>query len=101
MRWTPEASRTIRSAWDAFPGIDSFSIKSLSIWRDQDGRRWRTFEARDNRTNPVTTLRVLERIYDNVGQSWLDISSWYWAELLRQTHGPWWNVTIVETQHES
>jgi len=91
IRWTVRSSRAIHSAWDCFHGLD-YRLNFGPMWRDQQGHRWRTFEA----VNSGETLRVLERIYDEAGNGWTDISSWYWAVLLRKTDGPWWIMTIVE-----
>jgi hypothetical protein len=91
IRWTMQPSRMIRSAWDCFQGLD-YRLHFGPMWRDQQGHPWRTFEA----ANSGETLRVLERIYDEAGNSWTDVSSWYWAALFGKTDGPWWIVTIVE-----
>ena len=41
---------------------------------------------------------VSERISDAANEhSWPDASSWYWSALRRQTRGPWWAVTVVES----
>ena len=89
IRWIARPSN-ILSAWDCFHRTD-YTLSFGPIWRDQDGYPWRTFEA----STPDETLQVLEHIYDDTGQSWTDISSWYWAALLRKTTGPWWIVTII------
>jgi hypothetical protein len=39
---------------------------------------------------------VYERIYDVAGNSWSDVSAWYWAALLGKSAGPWWSVVIAE-----
>lgn len=92
IRWLTRPSRSVRSAWDCFQGTGHTLNVGLLIWRDPQGRRWRTFDAKGS----DETLRVFERIYDDAGQIWTDVSSWYWAALLRKTEGPWWIVTIVE-----
>jgi len=93
IRWTAQRSSTLSSAWDCFHGL-GYRLNFGPMRRDQQGYPWRTFEA----SNPSETLQVLERIYDDAGQSWTDTSSWYWAVLLGKTDGPWWVVTIVEKQ---
>ncbi len=91
IRWTTRSSRAVQSAWDGFHGL-GYRLHFGPIWRDQQGHHWRTFEAK----NSNETLRVLERIHDDTGNSWTDTSSWYWTVLLGKTDGPWWVVTIVE-----
>jgi hypothetical protein len=41
------------------------------------------------------TMRVRERIYDDAGHNWTDVSAWYWAALFGGD-GPWWAVTVAE-----
>ena len=96
IRWTVQPSRTIQSAWDRFHGL-GYKLHFGPIWRDQQGDPWRTFEA----INPDESLRVSEQIHDEAGNSWTDISSWYWAALLGKTDGPWWLVTIIEKQENN
>lgn len=43
-----------------------------------------------------TTLRVCERVQDAEGVTYPDISGWYWAALLRRSHGPWLASMTVE-----
>ena len=41
------------------------------------------------------SFAVRERIYDDAGGNWTDISTWYWAALLGKTHGPWWSIVEI------
>jgi hypothetical protein len=60
---------------------------------DVRGRRWSCFDAK----RKGSTLFVRERIHDDTGQAWTDVSSWYWAAVLSDTAGPWWALTVAET----
>lgn len=91
LRWVDHPSPSLRSAWDALRGLD-YKLHFGPIWRDAQGYPWRTFDM----INDNEKLHVIERIYDDDGQSWTDVSNWYWATLLRKTHGPWWVVTVIE-----
>jgi exosortase/archaeosortase family protein len=42
-------------------------------------------------------LKVCEFISDANGNTWPDVSSWYWASLLGKTSGPWQAFTISES----
>jgi hypothetical protein len=46
-------------------------------------------------------LRVRERIYTAAGDSWTDVSSWYWQAVLERTTGPWWAITVAERDDQS
>jgi hypothetical protein len=56
------------------------------------GLLWGAFEA----TRGPERVIVKERITDESGKYWTDVSAWYWAALLGQTDGPWWAYTVVE-----
>jgi len=53
--------------------------------------RWRCFVAERN----GRSVRVCERIEDAKGQGFTDTSSWYWASIAGQSHGPWKAFTIA------
>lgn len=40
-------------------------------------------------------LHVRERCEAPDGQTWSDVSGWFWATLAGSTKGPWWFVTVV------
>jgi hypothetical protein len=61
---------------------------------DTKGARWSSFGARRGHEQ----LRVRERITDEHGGEWSDVSAWYWSVLLRKTNGPWLAVTIAEDE---
>lgn len=46
-------------------------------------------------TGNKQTLVVREIVTDRQGQSWSDVSSWYWAALLGKTNGPWLATTVA------
>ena len=53
--------------------------------------RWRCFVAR----RKGRSVRVCERIEDANGQGFTDTSSWYWASVAGQSHGPWKAITVA------
>ncbi|MEW6730399.1 MAG: hypothetical protein AB1489_03570, partial [Acidobacteriota bacterium] len=53
--------------------------------------RWGAFKASGGKE----TLTVYERIYDQNGNGWTDVSAWYWAAILGKTESPWWAITIA------
>ena len=63
-----------------------------NLWRDAEGKIWSVW----NLESGGKTVRVRERCYDGRGESWSDVSSWFWAAVLGKTEGPWWVVTVAE-----
>jgi hypothetical protein len=92
LRWTPVATRKLHLSSDCFRGA-GFSITPRSAVASTSGIEYSRFVA----TRGGEALAVSERIYDDVGRSWPDASSWYWSATTGRTSGPWWAVTIVET----
>ncbi len=94
IRWAARETRTLHPASDCFKGV-GYSIRPLPLVTDESGARWSVFQATMN----GESLRVRERVYaDGGGQSWTDVSSWYWQALMGKTTGPWWAVTVTERQ---
>jgi hypothetical protein len=93
IRWVSEATRRLHPAADCFEGI-GFSIRPLPLYVDGNGSRWSSFIA----TRGKERLRVRERIYTNTGESWTDVSSWYWASVQEPDLGPWWAITVAEAE---
>jgi hypothetical protein len=90
IRWVTEATRKLHPASDCFQGI-GYSVKPLALHRDKDGSLWSSFAA----TKGDERLRVYERIHDNAGETWTDVSAWYWSAM-RKDSGSWWAVTVAE-----
>ena len=90
MRWVTEATRKLHPASDCFQGI-GYSVKPLAVHRDDKGSLWSSFAA----TKGNDRLRVYERIHNDSGETWTDVSAWYWAAL-RHDAGSWWAITIAE-----
>ena len=90
-RWVTTGTRQLHSSADCFRGA-GYSITPQPAFRDQSERQWSVFLARrDSRQ-----LRVRERIADQRGREWTDVSAWFWSVALGQTQGPWLSVTAVE-----
>jgi len=91
IRWVTHETRKLHPAADCFKGV-GYTVTPLPLWTDSENARWGSFAA----TRKGETLRVYERIYDEAGNSWTDVSSWYWAAFFGETSGPWWAITIAE-----
>ena len=92
IRWVTEATRKLHPASDCFEGV-GFRVQPLPLHVDEQGTRWSSFTA----TRGNERLHVRERIYTDTGESWPDVSSWYWAALRETSAGPWWAITVAET----
>ena len=91
IRWVQRASRTLHPASDCFQGL-GYSVQPQPLRLDSDGAYWGCFQA----TRSDKRWHVCERITDNQGQGWSDVSAWYWAALLGKSTGPWWTFTVAE-----
>ena len=90
IRRVTEATRKLHPAADCFRAI-GYSITPLPLRVDADGRRWSSFVA----VKGDESLNVYERIEDNAGLEWTDVSAWYWS-VWGQEKGEWWAWTIAE-----
>ena len=90
LRDVEQPTRRLHPAVDCYRGI-GFVIAGEHLERDPQSRLWRCFVA----TREGRALRVCERIVDADGYAFTDVSSWFWAASLAQSHGPWRAVTIA------
>jgi len=90
LRWVAHETRQLHSSSDCYRGL-GYSIRSQPPMRGNDGSWWTCFEAEKGSVK----LLVKERISDSAGNSWDDVSGWYWSALLQQCKPPWWAVTVV------
>jgi hypothetical protein len=93
IRWVTEATRKMHPASDCFQGL-GYSVKPLPVRRDDSGSLWASFAA----TKGNQRLRVYERIHDDSGHTWTDVSAWYWSALRHDGAGSWWAITVAEKE---
>jgi hypothetical protein len=93
IRWVTEATRKQHPSSDCFQGL-GYAVKPLPVRRDDKGSLWSSFAA----TKGNDQLRVYERIHSDTGETWTDVSAWYWATLQTDS-GSWWAITIAEKEH--
>ena len=96
VRAMDQPTRLLHPAADCFEGL-GYSVQRARVIEQPDGTRWGCFVAEKDRR----ILEVCERIYDNEGGSWTDVSSWYWAALLGRTRGPWMAMAVASAPHEA
>ncbi|MCI0530252.1 MAG: hypothetical protein L0Y56_22640 [Nitrospira sp.] len=93
IRWVTQETRKLHPSSDCFKGL-SYFIQPMPVRVDTNQNRWGCFEA----IRGTEKFHVCERIYDGAGNTWTDVSTWYWAAFLGKTHGPWWAITVAENQ---
>lgn len=91
MRHIQRPTRQLHPAADCLRG-SGYSVEPQPISRDGDNGLWGCVLARYSNK----TLRICERIHDQYGNSWYDVSSWYWSAILHNNNGPWTAVTVAE-----
>lgn len=92
IRYVTNATRKLHSASDCYSAI-GFAIKPLPLKIDESGQKWACFTANKD----VEKLNVCERIYTQNGESWTDVSSWYWSAISTGNEQGYWAITVAET----
>lgn len=92
LRRVAAATRMLHPASDCFRAI-GYTATPAPMRLSPDGEPASCFTAtRDGRT-----LTACEQVRDaSSGESWPDISSWYWSALLGRSQGPWTAALTVE-----
>ncbi|MCB0344806.1 MAG: hypothetical protein KDD66_06805 [Bdellovibrionales bacterium] len=92
IRWVEHPTRKLHPAADCLKGA-GYKVSPLPIAIDAVGDRWGCVLA----ARGADASRVCERIEDDDGQGWTDVSSWFWNAVLRSSNGPWWALTVAES----
>jgi len=91
IRWVNRETRKLHSVKECFKSF-GYQVRILPLWMDNEGKRWGSLEAIKNGKEAL----IHERIFDNDGKNFSDVSAWYWAARLGKTIAPWWAITIVK-----
>ena len=91
IRWVGAPTRRLHPAADCLHAI-GYSIAPLPTRRDGRGAAMACFRA----TRKDETMAVCELVRDEHGQSWPDVSAWYWHALLGWSVAPWWSFVVAE-----
>ncbi len=89
-RYVSSATRKLHPASDCLKG-SGFNVSPEPIHQDHQKQLWGCVMAEKNGQR----YRVCERIYDHQGNSWYDVSSWFWSVILNNQKGPWWTITVA------
>jgi hypothetical protein len=91
LRWVGAPTRRLHPAADCFRA-SGYAVAALPPQRDGRGAPMGCFRA--SRGNE--SLKVCELIRDAQGQSWPDVSAWYWHALVGTSTSPWWSLIVAE-----
>ena len=91
MRWVTLPTRRLHPAADCFRA-SGYSIAPLPRQRRGNATPIGCFRA----SRGDDRLKVCEMIRDEQGQTWSDVSAWYWHAILGTTRSPWWSVVTAE-----
>jgi hypothetical protein len=90
VRRVERPTRKLHPSADCFRGL-GYRLGESRIEQDEAKTRWNCFLA-ENANGERT---VCERIYDERGRQWTDVSAWYWDAVFERSRGPWWAVTVA------
>ncbi|MCP5534637.1 MAG: hypothetical protein H7A51_00195 [Akkermansiaceae bacterium] len=91
LRHITTASRKLHPSSDCLRA-SGYHIGAMRIQTDDKNRQWAGYTA----INPDNTYIVLERIIDTRGNTWTDVSSWYWHALIHPDRAPWLAQTVIQ-----
>jgi len=91
IRWVKEPTRKLHPAGDCFKGI-GYAINPQPIRVNKNGINMGCFTAEKE----TDKLNVCEYIVAEDGETWSDISSWYWGALFGNDEKGWYSYVIAE-----
>jgi hypothetical protein len=92
IRWVGAPTRRLHSAADCFRGI-GYGIMPLPARKNAHGDTMSCFRA----SHHADEMMVCEVIHDERGESWPDVSAWYWNAIFGSSPAPWWSFVVAET----
>ena len=96
IRWVGAPTRRLHPAADCFRG-SGYSVTPMPVRKDAAGAAMSCFRASQFRANDgADILMVCELIRDERGESWPDVSAWYWSGMLGTSSAPWWSFVVAE-----
>ena len=93
IRWVGAPTRRLHPAADCFRG-SGFGVVSLPLKKNGADSAMSCFRA----SHGNDTLMVCEMIRDERGQSWPDVSAWYWSAMFGNSPAPWWSFVVAERE---
>jgi len=93
IRWVGAPTRLLHPAADCFRG-SGYSITPMPVRRDAAGAAMSCFRA----SRQADRMMVCEAISNERGESWPDVSAWYWNALFAAGPAPWWSFVVAERE---
>jgi hypothetical protein len=93
IRWVAAPTRLLHPAADCFRG-SGYSIVPMPVRRDTAGAAMSCFRA----SHQADRMQICEVIGNARGESWPDVSAWYWNALFGSGSGPWWSFVVAEKE---
>jgi hypothetical protein len=93
IRWVNAPTRRLHPASHCFQG-SGYQLSPLPMRQDASGALMSCFSA----TKDGESLRVCEQLRGPRGETWPDVSSWYWSALVAPAGSSWWSYVVVEQQ---
>lgn len=93
VRWVARETRKLHPAADCFKGA-GYRVSGATALSNSQSSLWGCFSA----AKGTEQYHVSERISDNHGNGWPDVSAWYWSAILGKSSGPWWAMTVIERE---
>ena len=91
IRWVNAPTRRLHSAADCFRG-SGYSTTPLPTRRNATGAAMGCFRASVRGED----MAICEVIRDDRGETWPDVSAWYWHAMLGSSPAPWWSFVVAE-----
>ena len=91
IRWVGAPTRRLHSAADCFRG-SGYSVSPMPVRRDATGAPMGCFRAGHQGDDMI----VCEVIREKRGESWPDVSAWYWNAMFGSSPAPWWSFVVAE-----
>lgn len=93
VRWIAAPTRRLHSAADCFRA-SGYSITPMPVRKDAAGVTMGCFRAIQRADN----MMVCELIRDEQGETWPDVSAWYWHAMFGSSRPPWWSFVTAERE---
>lgn len=91
IRWVRSPTRRLHPASDCFRGA-GYRVTPRPVERNGAGALTGCFEA----DGSAGRFHVCEHVVSPSGQTWPDVSAWYWSALLWPDGASWWSYVTAE-----
>ncbi|BCU76045.1 exosortase/archaeosortase family protein [Luteolibacter sp. LG18] len=92
LRRVTTATRQLHPSRDCLRAAGYFTTDSI-VETHADGGKWSRFSAIRSGRELIVRERILS---ETDGQTWTDVSPWFWSALFHPLNGPWRAETVIE-----